>query len=115
LTKNEDNIKDWRSTGRRKARRTLYKNYISYECIDCGVTSRTPPKDAPRNFHDLWPIVVKLAEGKVIDAQLQADHETKDLTDNDLDFINWRCPVCHKKRDSQTEKGETTRERPIIY
>lgn len=111
----DHNVKDWRSTGRRKARRALYKSWVDYVCSDCGVTSRTPPKDAPGHFADIWPIIQKLTEGKVIDAQLQADHESKDLTNNDIGFLNWRCPSCHKKRDSQTDKGETTVAKREVY
>ncbi len=101
--KNEDNIQDWRSTGRRKARKELFNNYVSFECCDCGVTSKSPPKDAPPWFDEIWPL-----ERRELDYSLQADHMTKDLTQNDVSVLRWRCQPCHKRSDSQTEIGETT-------
>lgn len=101
--KNEDNIKDWRSTGRRKARRELFNSYTSYECVDCGRTSIEPPKDAPPWFEEIWP-----EENRVLAYSLQADHETKDLTQNSVEHLAWRCAPCHKTHDSATEKGQAT-------
>lgn len=101
--KNEDNILDWRSTGRRKARKALFNSYTPYRCFDCHKTVKEPPKDAPPWFEEIWP-----EENRSLDSQLQADHETKDLTQNDEELLNWRCPSCHKLRDSRTEVGEST-------
>lgn len=106
MTRDESRIKDWRSTGRRKARRELYKARVPYRCAgypghECGVTSIEPPKDAPSWFHEIWP-----EELRVLDYQLQADHESKDVTNNEIDFLNWACAPCHKHKDSQTGKGE---------
>src|SRR5215468_113203 len=108
MTKNEDRIKDWRSTGRRKARRELYANYVDYKCAVCGVTAKEPPKDAPRWFEDLWPV-----ERRELNYQLQANHMTKDYTQNDIDVLEWLCEPCHKIKDSQTGKGESTVQRTI--
>lgn len=101
--KNDDAIQDWRSTGRRKARAELYKSYEMYKCADCGVTVKEPPKDAPVWFDEIWP-----EEKRDLDSQLQADHESKDLTQNDIQLLNWRCASCHKKQDNLTEKGIAT-------
>jgi hypothetical protein len=103
--KDESKIIDWRSTGRRIARRTLYREAgpDSYKCVDCGVSTKEPPKDAPKNFHELWP-----AERRELDYPLQADHESKDYQNNSIEFINWRCQPCHKKHDKITDKGEST-------
>ena len=101
--KDEDKIQDWRSTGRRKARRELYINYVPYCCADCGVTTIEPPKDAPIWFEDIWP-----EENRTLGYSLQADHETKDYTINTIEFLNWRCQPCHKKHDALTVKGEST-------
>jgi len=103
MTKDEDKIKDWRSTGRRKARRELYLNYVDYKCADCGKTTIKPPMDAPKHFDEIWP-----EDRRILSSQLQADHETKDYTVNDIQFLNWRCVSCHKKHDLSTGKGETT-------
>lgn len=109
MTKDESRIKDWRSTGRRKARRALYDAMVPYQCvgykksgkiIPCGKTSKEPPKDAPSWFAEIWPTT-----NRVLDNPLQADHESKDLTNNSLDHLNWRCSSCHRYMDSQTEKG----------
>ena len=108
MTKNEDAIKDWRSTGRRKARRELYRNYIDYKCNVCGVTTKEPPKDAPKWFEELWP-----EERRELNYQLQANHMTKDYTQNDIDVIEWLCEPCHKVKDSQTDKGVSTVQRLI--
>lgn len=101
--KDEDRILDWRSTGRRKARRELYLNYVPFMCVDCGRTSKEPPKDAPTWFDEIWP-----EENRVLDYSLQADHESKDWTNNDVNFLNWRCAPCHKEHDKQTGIGEST-------
>lgn len=113
MTLDESKILDWRSTGRRKARRALYKARVDYSCVgytdergrhECGATTLEPPKDAPRWFEDIWP-----ERNRVLDYQLQADHESKDFTNNDLDHINWRCARCHKLQDRQTDKGVAQR------
>ena len=110
MTRDKDKIKDWRSTGRREARRTLYREKVPYKCvgipelgIECGVTSMEPPKDAPKWFDEIWP-----TENRVLDYPLQADHESKDLTNNDVHHINWRCQPHHKQHDAMSGKGEST-------
>lgn len=105
MTLDEDKIKDWRSTGRRKGRRTLFSEYVEYKCADCGVTSKEPPKDAPKWFDEIWP-----EERRELDYSLQVDHESKDIEDNTIDNLNWRCSPCHIKRDRKTEKGVSTKE-----
>jgi hypothetical protein len=101
LTKNDDNIKDWRSTGRRRGRRVLYEAYESYECSNCHVTVKNPPKDAPDHFEEIWP-----EKFRVLDSQLQVQHMTKELQDNTEEFLKWMCPSCHKLEDNTTLKGE---------
>lgn len=96
-------MKDPRSTGRRRARKELFNNYISYECVDCGVTSAEPPKDAPSHFTEIWP-----EANRTLKCSLQADHESKDMESNDISQLNWRCPSCHKKHDLLTGKGVST-------
>lgn len=103
MTKNDDSIIDWRSTGRRKARKELFNSYVDFKCVDCNKTSLVPPKDRPPWFDEIWP-----EENRVLTYSLQADHETKDLTTNVVEFLAWRCSPCHKAHDKQTEKGEST-------
>lgn len=102
MTKDESKIQDWRSTGRRRARKELFKSHISFECADCGKTTKEPPKDAPRWFEEIWPETLRVL------AKLEANHTTKDVTVNDVAFLEWLCPSCHKKKDSQTGVGEST-------
>jgi hypothetical protein len=98
-SKSDALIEDWRSTGRRRARGTLYQARVDFVCVGCGVTAKTKPKDAPKWFNDIWP------EERREATQLQADHITKDLTSNNVDDLCWRCPSCHKLADIATEKG----------
>jgi len=110
MTKDENKILDWRSTGRRKARRALYNAYIPYKCVgyllpdgsrfNCGKTTIEPPKDAPHHFDEIWP-----EKNRVLTVQLEADHETKDFKNNELDYVNWKCKSCHRFDDNRTEKG----------
>jgi hypothetical protein len=100
--KNEENIKDWRSTGRRKARKELFRSYTVFECDTCKQTSNKPPQDAPPWFEEIW------GEHRTLTSQLQAQHQTKDVTNNDLSVLKWLCPSCHKLEDQETEKGVST-------
>jgi len=111
MTKDESKILDWRSTGRRKARRELYEARVPYRCVgyllpdkvsrfECNKTTIHPPKDAPKFFSEIWP-----EENRVLKSQLQADHESKDFTINIVEKLNWKCPPCHRKDDKQTIPG----------
>ena len=103
MTKNDDRILDWRSTGRRRARKELFDNYIPFRCVGCGKTSKVPPKDAPKHFDDIWP-----NENRILEYSLQANHKTKNYQDNDVSLLEWVCQPCHKERDNVTGKGEST-------
>ena len=97
----DDKIIDWRSTGRRKARRTLYNQNMEFKCQDCNKTTKEPPKDAPKHFEDLWPL-----EKRVLNSRsLQADHVDKDVTNNAIENVTWRCASCHKLADMQSDVG----------
>ncbi len=103
MTKDESKIIDWRSTGRRKLRRTLYASRQEYKCEKCSRTSKAPPKDAPSFFEEIWA-----SENRVLDYPLQANHRDKDVTNNDYSNGQWLCAPCHKEEDSKTEKGVST-------
>ena len=103
MTKDDGRIQDWRSTGRRRARKELFENGVTFKCAGCGKTSREPPKDAPKDFDELWPV-----ENRVLNYSLQANHKTKNYQDNHVDLLEWVCQPCHKERDSQTDKGKST-------
>jgi hypothetical protein len=105
--KDESRIVDWRSTGRRKARRELFGAYIDFKCEDCGVTNIEPPKDAPVWFDDIWPFTDRNLRNDLNPAYgLQADHISKDYTNNTVENVVWRCPKHHKQADVKTKKGE---------
>lgn len=105
--------KDVRSTGRKRARAVLFNIRRPFFCVGyedpdgqhhpCGKTSQEPPKDAPSFFNEIWP-----EENRVLGYTLQADHENKNLLDDDPANLNWRCASCHKLSDQQTEKGVST-------
>lgn len=109
MTLDKNKIKDWESTGRRMARRTLYREKVEYSCAysDCGVTSKEAPKDAPADFEEFWP-----EERRYLTYPLQANHMDKDLTNDSLDNLEWLCAPHHKLKDSQTAKGVSTVDRP---
>lgn len=110
MTKNDDNIKDWRSTGRRRGRRVLYAAYEPYCCAKCKATVIEPPKDAPDWFDELWP-----EKPRILESQLQVQHKTKDLQDNTEEFLEWLCPSCHKLEDLQTDVGVSVVEKKSYF
>lgn len=113
--KDTSKIRDWRSTGRRIGRRTLYRSRRNYECETCGVTSSTPPKDAPSYFEEIWPIEEKAVKLQIISSQLQVQHLTKDVSENDESMLKWLCPSCHKLEDQSTGRGESLVSGPDFY
>lgn len=94
--------KDIRSTGRKRARKVLFKSGRIFECADCHQGPTSLPPDASKSVR-LPPMDRRTVTG------LQADHENKNLLDNDPANLNWRCPSCHKIRDKQTAKGISTK------
>ena len=112
MTSKRRSMIDVRSTGRRRARKELYEARVPFMCAGtkldgivtpCGKTVIIPPKDAPEWFDEIWPV-----GNRVLHNSLQADHESKDLEANDIQFLNWRCSSCHKLQDNETEKGTAT-------
>jgi hypothetical protein len=114
MTKDESKIKDIRSTGRRKGRRALYYARVPFKCVGslitpvCGKTNKYPPKDAPAFFDEIWPEENRVLEDGL--HGLQVDHERKDLMNNEIEHLNWRCPKCHKEADMKTETGKAQKE-----
>lgn len=98
-------IKDPRSTGRKRGRATLEREGFPYWCgstRDGGVSddgcgrSPTDP-DAPGGFYPGM-------------AQLQVNHINKNVMDNDPVNLEWLCPSCHKEKDSKTDVGVSLKE-----
>ena len=109
--KDESGIVDWRSTGRRKARKALFQSYAEFKCVDCGATNIEPPKDAPHWFDEIWPNEKRTLRNNENSAfGLQADHLSKDYQNNEVEFLEWRCPKHHKQADVKTKKGEAQKE-----
>jgi ribosomal protein L37AE/L43A len=94
--------KDPRSTQRKRARKVLFNSGQPYVCADCGCSPKDLPADAPQNL-ELAPVGMQTV------GSLQADHENKNIMDNDTANLKWRCPSCHKLSDSRTGKGESTK------
>lgn len=109
--------KDPRSTQRKRARKVLFKSgrpyvcegYIKYDFeneistkVICGKSPKSLPPDAPKDL-ELAPVELRTVTG------LQADHENKNIMDNDLANLSWKCPSCHKISDSQTGKLVSTK------
>ena len=88
-----EGIKDWRSTGRKRGRRTLIRLVAAgerkYACEICDYVPSIP-WDQPSRGGDI----------------LDCDHRNKDYRDNDPANLRWLCRDCHKREDSQTGVGE---------
>lgn len=115
----KNNIKDPRSTGRKRARRTLFNTKRLYACQICGITSRLRPPEAPNNFEEFWPLESGLSEATLLKtttkSALQANHINKNVLDNDPANLEWLCPPCHKKKDLTTSVGESVIENEFGY
>lgn len=100
---------DPRSTGRKRGRAVLVAIERPYWCgstqegdvkvehfgnvtVGCGRSPRVA--DAPGGYYPSM-------------AELQVNHINKDILDNDPVNLQWLCVSCHKKKDSQTDKGES--------
>lgn len=107
----EREVKDARSTGRKRGRRTLEKQERPYWCrstLEGGFKTETirgqvagcgrSPTD-PNAPGGHYPGM----------SQLQVNHINKNILDNDPANLEWVCPACHKLIDSQTEKGVSTK------
>jgi hypothetical protein len=90
---------DPRSTQRKRARRLLFKSGRPYICERCGKSPKLLPPDAPKSL-DLAPV------GKRLVKQLEANHKSKNIMDNDLSNLQWLCSSCHKLTDNKVTKGK---------
>lgn len=98
--------KDPRSTGRKRARATLFRIRRPFWCVDCKRSPNKLPVSCPKE--------IERSDDRA-DIQLEADHENKNILDNDPANLNWRCTSCHKLRDSTTAKGVSTVEDEFGY
>lgn len=88
-------VKDPRSTGRKRARKVLEQTERPYACECIRVE---------HDWHGL-PCGWK-PETQSRSQTLDANHKNKNILDNDPVNLEWLCRRCHKAIDSMTEKGE---------
>ena len=102
VTKDDDKIKDWRSTGRKRARAVLIKLWASgdreYACESCGHVPTQHWTESNRS-------------GDFLDS----NHKNKDWKDNDPDNIEGLCRKCHYAKDRATEAGVSSVEDEYGY
>ncbi len=92
MTRDDERIRDPRSTGRKRARRVLIKLVESgerdYCCAVCGHIPTISYKESSR-------------KGDILDA----NHINKNWLDNDSANLEWLCRPCHYEKDRSTGKG----------
>jgi hypothetical protein len=95
-------VRDPRSTGRKRGRAALFKAERLYHCAFCGRAPARIPPQATRSQAPpggTW-------EGM---ATLQVNHINKNILDNDTYNLEWLCPSCHKIKDAVTLPGVSIR------
>ena len=101
MTKDDDAIKDWRSTGRKRLRAVLIKQIkagdLEYKCNNCGFIPTVPYTKNSRS------------------GGLDANHKNKNVKDNDPANGELLCRVCHYAKDRATEKGVSAIEDEFGY
>ena len=90
---------DPRSTGRKRARKKLFHIRRPFKCVDCGRSPIELPVDCPKDIE---------IPGPRVNIKLEANHINKNILDNDPANLEWLCSSCHKRKDQQTGKGEST-------
>lgn len=97
MTKDDERIKDWRSTGRKRARAVLQKLVDSgdreYCCAKCGWTPDIQSRSS----------------------SLDVNHINKDVTDVDPVNLEYLCRPHHYEADRATAKGISTVEEDYGY
>jgi len=91
MTRDDERIKDARSTGRKRMRALLIKlveaGELEYKCNECGFIPEKSYKESSRS------------------GGLDANHKNKNWLDNDSANGEWLCRKCHYAKDRATEKG----------
>jgi hypothetical protein len=92
--KDDEQIKDARSTGRKRARRLLLALVSAgereYACESCRHVPNIPYTETSRS-------------GDILDA----NHKNKNWLDNDPSNLEFLCRPCHYAKDRSTAKGES--------
>lgn len=105
-------ITDPKSTFRKKARRTLFRDGRAFWCEECGVAPKELPPDFPVEV-DLLERIELAPHEKWTASRLEANHISKDISDNSPANLEWLCPSCHNLKDKQT-KGEQEETSPLF-
>ncbi len=100
--KDDERIRDRRSTGRKRGRAVLIKLVESgerkYCCAECGHVPSTSYKESSR-------------KGDILDC----NHKNKNWLDNDPSNLEWLCRSCHYEKDRATAKGVSATEDEYGY
>lgn len=101
VTKDDERIKDPRSTGRKRARAILIKlveaGERDYCCGECGLIPEKSYKENSRS------------------GGLDANHKNKNWMDNDPENLEWLCRKCHYEKDRATARGVSAIEDEFGY
>jgi len=91
MTRNDDKIKDWRSTGRKRARAVLQKLVQEGERDYCCAVCKWTPSEQSRSD------------------SLDVNHKNGDYKDNDPSNLEYLCRTHHYEYDRKTrlEKEKT--------
>jgi DNA-directed RNA polymerase subunit RPC12/RpoP len=94
VTKDDERIRDKRSTGRKRGRAVLIKLTIAgerdYICANCGAIPNKGFEESSRS------------------GGLDCQHINKNIMDCDPANLKWLCRICHYAEDRATDKGIST-------
>jgi hypothetical protein len=96
--KDDERIKDARSTGRKRGRAILVQltkaGERNWKCAECGLVPKRSFEESIQN--------PDRREG------LDCNHKNKNILDNDPANLEWLCRICHYEKDRATTKGVST-------
>lgn len=100
--RDDERIRDKRSTGRKRGRKVLIQltdsGERSYRCAECG---HVPIKSHTESSR----------EGDFLDC----NHINKNWMDNDPSNLEWLCRTCHYEKDRATAAGVSSIEEDFGY
>lgn len=94
VMKDDESVRDKRSTGRKRGRAVLTKLTLAgerdYICATCGKVPEKSVEESSRT------------------GGLDCQHKNKNIMDCDPENLKWLCRVCHYAEDRATDKGVST-------